>query len=104
MGVTIDKIYLPQIPRVDGVGHDAIAAVARSHAYGVEERPQKRVAVDVHEHRRPRLLKPVTSPVRSSTMPSFANCLRSTSEWPFEGVQGLRDHDLHRLNTRAVLI
>ena len=39
------------------LGHDAIAAVARSHAYGVEERPQERVAVDVHEHRRPRLLE-----------------------------------------------
>ena len=32
-------------------------ANSRAPDHGVEERPQKRVAVDVHEHRRPRLLK-----------------------------------------------
>ena len=101
MGVTIDKIYLPQIPRFDGVRRAPvpqhastarlIAAVERSRskdfvvrAYcevhytietfvdpldvrlkkliamkrqkeGAKEQPQERVAVDVDQHRRPRL-------------------------------------------------
>ena len=86
MGVTIDKIYYHKYRastqrRVDGVRMTAIAAFARSSTrrrddaiaavvarsqgeprgvtspYGAEERPQERVAVNVDQHRRPRLLQ-----------------------------------------------